>query len=88
MSETLQRKPTQHQSWPLTDIAKMMDAWSVLMADGWRGGVNPLGDSFRLEVHKGDSDIIADIGEWLVDDYGLRKITADERAANYDVVES
>lgn len=88
MSETLQRKPTQHQAWLLDSKNAMLEAFGDLMDDGWRGGVNPLGDSYRLEISKGDCTITADLGDWLLDDYGLRKITADERAANYDVVEA
>lgn len=88
MSEMLQRKQTEHPAWHLADKVAMIGAFSDLMEDGWRGGVNPLGDGYRLELNRGDQNMTADIGDWLVDDYGLRKITAEERAANYDVVEA
>lgn len=85
MPETLQHKQTEHSGWELDSKTAMLEAFGDLMDDGWRGGVNPLGDSYRLEISKGDQTIVADIGDWLVDDYGLRKVTADERAANYEV---
>lgn len=85
MSETFRRKQIDLPGWELDSKAQMLEAFGDLMDDGWRGGVNPLGDNYRLEISKGDQTITADIGDRLVNDLGVRKLTAEECAANYDV---
>lgn len=84
---TLRRKPVDLPAWHLTDLTQMAAAFTALTTDGWRGGISSDQDgSLRLELNREDphGQIIAQIGDWLVLDMGLRLISATECADNYD----
>jgi len=88
MSVTVTRKPVNLTAWHLVDQAAMLDALSVLSADGWRGSLSPVDDGWRLEMNADDPvrQIIAQLGDWLVMDGGwLRKLSATEVDADYEV---
>lgn len=85
----LLRKPDPIDAWHLVDAAAMMTAFTALNEQGWRGGITA-GDNgvLRLELNADNPirQIIATIGDWLVDDIGLRLISDADCVANYDEV--
>jgi hypothetical protein len=87
----LHRKPIPLTAWHLAAPADMIAALSDLSALGWRGGVNcdDTGVIWRLEINADGPtrQITASLGDWLVDDMGLRLLTAAEVADNYDETE-
>jgi len=87
MSVVVTRKPVELTAWHLVDQAAMLDALSVLSADGWRGSLSPVESSWVLELNADDPirQVIADIGDWLVVDGGLRKLSASELETDYEV---
>ena len=84
---TLQRKQIGLIGWNLTGQSDMLDALAYLSNQGWRGGVYSVDGTWRLELNADNPirNIIATIGDWLIDDMGLRLMTNAECAANYDV---
>lgn len=91
MSVLLQRKPVPLPAWHLTDQSAMLTALGELSAEGWRGTItcNPVDSTWRIELNADDPvrQVIAAAGDWLVEDFGLRKLTAEEFDDNYEVVE-
>lgn len=88
MSVALQRKQVPLTAWHLAEPADMIDALTAVSGQGWRGGVNCVDDVWRLELNADpDRQIIATLGDWLVDDMGLRLLTAAEVDDNYEVTE-
>jgi len=87
MSVIVTRKPVDLTAWHLVDQAAMLDALSVLSGDGWRGSLSPVDASWVLELNADNPtrQVIADLGEWLVLDGGLRKLSDAEVAADYEV---
>lgn len=84
----LVRNPDELPAWHLVDQFAMMQALTDLRAHGWTGSPVPMGDSWRLELNTDDDrtlPIFADVGDWLVLDMGLRKLTGDQ-PAGYRVV--
>ena len=85
----LQRKSASVQGWNLTNQTEMLDALSHLSGSGWRGAIsfNSVSATWRLELNADSPtrQIIADTGDWLVLDVGLRKLTSAEVEANYEV---
>ena len=47
-----------------------------------------VGGAWRIELNADNPtrQVVAEAGDWLVDDFGLRKLTAAECADNYDEV--
>ena len=88
MSVQLQRKPIALTAWHLVDQAAMLAALGDLSAAGWRGGITMVGGAWRIELNADNPtrQVVAESGDWLVDDFGLRKLTAAECADNYDEV--
>ncbi|WP_293308901.1 hypothetical protein [Mycolicibacterium sp.] len=88
MAIQLQRKPDPLEAWHLSDEMKMYEAYLAAKALGWRGAIAGDGPSSRLELHADNPDrsLIAEMGDWLVLDVDLRRITDAQRAANYDEV--
>lgn len=87
---SLRRKQTDLSHHHLIGPAEMWAALSDLGTQGWRGGLTtgPTGAP-QLEISLADNpEITAQVGDWLIDDMGWRKLTADQVAANYDVTES
>ena len=84
----LQRKPIPLASFTLTEPADLIAALTSLSAAGWRGQVNCVEETWRLELNTDSPtrQIIATIGEVLVDDLGWRLLTAEQADANYDEV--
>lgn len=91
MSLTLQRKPIDLIGWNLISEADMLDALAYLSNDGWRGAVyfDSTNATWRLELNADNPirHLIASIGDWIVDDMGVRLITAAECAENYEAAE-
>lgn len=87
MAITLQRKPIDLTGWHLVGPAELMEAFTALTALGWRGGISA-GETgtLRLELNADNPTrhIIASVGDYLIDDMGLRLLTAEEFSANYD----
>ena len=84
----LRRKPVDLPAWHLTDLTEMASAFTALTANGWRGGISSdQNGDLRLELNRDDvkEPVIANIGDWLVLDMGLRFINAAEISDNYDV---
>ena len=89
MSLIVTRKPVDLTAWHLTDQASMLDALTVLSGQGWRGTLSPLESGWRLELNADDPvrQVMAAVGDWLVLDGGLRKLSEAEVAADYEVAE-
>ena len=87
MSVTVTRKPVALTAWHLTDQAAMLDALSFLSAQGWRGSLSPTDTGWNLELNADDPvrQVIAELGDWLIVDGGLRKLSAADVTANYEV---
>jgi len=87
MSVTVTRKPVDLTAWHLVDQADMLDALSVLSADGWRGSLSPFDAGWRLELNADDPirQVIAELGDWLVLDGGLRRLSSAEMTEDYEV---
>jgi hypothetical protein len=85
----LRRRDVDLQAWHLIDLSAMAEAFSVLTAEGWRGGISSdQNGDLRLELNRDDADqIIAAVGDWLILDMGVRLLTDEECAENYDEVE-
>jgi len=84
----LVRKPTPLTAFELVDQAAMLEALTFLAADGWRGALSQSDDGWRLEMNIDDpvQQVVAEIGDWLVVDGGVRLLSAAEVAASYDEV--
>lgn len=82
----LQRKQAALAAWHLSEPADMVAALTELTTQGWRGGLTS--DPWRLELNADEPtrQITASLGDWLVDDMGLRLLTAAEVTDNYDEV--
>jgi len=58
-----------------------------LSADGWRGAVSQSeGGGWTLELNADapTRQVVAQVGDWLVVDMGLRKLSAADCEANYE----
>ena len=88
MSVVLFRKPAPLPAWHLADQNDMVAALTALKDDGWRGTVayDDSTNGWRLELltDHPTRQIIAAVGDWLVIDMGLRLLTAQDCADNYD----
>lgn len=83
----LTRKPVPLSAFRLTEAADMLEALTTLSALGWRGAVNADevgGIRLELNADSPTRQIIAGIGDVIVDDLGWRKVSAAEAEANYD----
>jgi hypothetical protein len=87
MSVTVTRKPIELTAWHLVNQAAMLDALSVLSGQGWRGSLSPADSVWVLELNADDPvrQVIAQLGDWLIMDGGLRKLSDTEVAADYEV---
>lgn len=88
MSVTVRRQQVDLTAWQLVDQADMVAALTALKASGWRGAISydDSRDSWRLELNADNPprQIIAAVGDWLILDIGLRKLSAAEFDANYN----
>ena len=87
----LRRKDVDLQGWHLIDLSAMAEAFSALTAEGWRGGISSgSGGALRLELNRDDphGQIAAGVGDWLILDMGVRLLTDEQCAENYNEVES
>ena len=88
MSVTVTRTPVSLTAWHLVDQAAMLDALSVLSSgQEWRGSLSPVDSTWVLELNADNPvrQVIADVGDWLVVDGGLRKLSAAEVTESYEV---
>ena len=86
---SLTRKAVALQAYQLNSAVEMFDALSALTAQGWRGQISAdETGSYRLEANADAPvrQIIAEVGDVLVDDLGWRLLSSEESAANYDEV--
>ena len=83
----LVRKPTPLTAFELVDQAAMLEALTFLAAEGWRGALSPEDGVWVLELNADNPtrQVIADLGDWLILDGGLRKLSAAEVDADYEV---
>jgi hypothetical protein len=84
----LVRKPTPLTAFELVDQAAMLEALTFLAADGWRGALSQSDDGWRLEMNIDEpvQQIVAEVGDWLVVDGGVRLLSGVEVSASYDEV--
>ena len=84
----LVRKPTPLTAFELVDQAAMLEALTFLAADGWRGALSQSDDGWRLEMNIDDpvQQVVAELGDWLVVDGGVRLLSGAEVSASYDEV--
>ena len=84
----LVRKPTPLMAFELVDQAAMLEALTFLAADGWRGALSQSDDGWRLEMNIDDpvQQVVAELGDWLVVDGGVRLLSGAEVSASYDEV--
>lgn len=87
----VRRKPVDLTGWQLSDQAAMLEVLSVLSGQGWRGAVsyNPVDEVWRVELNADDPirQVIAETGDWLVVDMGLRCLSAQDFDDNYEQVD-
>jgi hypothetical protein len=91
MPVQLQRKPDPLTAWQLTDEAVMFEVYRYAKALGWRGGVNDNGQGasyLELNADNPSRGFIAEVGDWVVMDIDLRKLTNAECEANYTLTET
>lgn len=92
MAVTLQRKATPLTGWHLVDQTDMLEVLSALAAHGWRGAISfdSSKSVWRLELNADNPtrQVIANTGDWLVDDMGVRLLTDAQFSANYEVTGS
>ena len=89
MSETVTRKSAPLTAWHLTDQAALLAALGDIMGDEWRGAISHTGTGWRLELNADNParQVVAAVGEWLVQDFELRKFSDAEISDYYDVVD-
>lgn len=80
------RKPVELTAWNLTDQAVMLEVLTALSGQGWRGAISQVEGGWRLELNADDPtrQVVAELGDWLVLDMGLRKLSDAEYSANYE----
>jgi hypothetical protein len=83
----LVRKSTPLTAFELVDQAAMLDALTFLAAEGWRGALSPEDGVWVLELNADNPtrQVVAELGDWLILDGGLRKLSAAEVEADYEV---
>jgi hypothetical protein len=84
----LVRKPVPLPAFELVDQAAMLEALTFLAADGWRGALSQSDDGWSLEMNIDNPvrQVVAEVGDWLVVDGGVRLLSGAEVAASYDEV--
>jgi len=84
----LVRKPTPLTAFELVDQAAMLEALTFLAAEGWRGALSQSDDGWRLEMNIDEpvQQVVAEVGDWLVVDGGVRLLSGAEVSASYDEV--
>jgi len=59
--------------WPLRDATDLMTALTELKAQGWSGGIETAGDTWKLVLRRdGKNTVNAELGQWLVLDGDLK----------------
>jgi hypothetical protein len=83
----LVRKPTPLPAFQLVDEAAMLEALTFLSGQGWRGALSQSDEGWRLEMNIDEpaAQVVAVVGDWLVVDGSVRKLSAAEVAADYEV---
>jgi hypothetical protein len=85
----LVRKSVELPAFQLTTPTDMFEALSALIAQGWRGQISAdETGGYRLEANADSPvrQIIAAIGDVIVDDLGWRLLTGEQADTNYDEV--
>ena len=83
------RKPLELPAFRLATPVDMFDALTELISQGWRGQISAEeSGGYYLEANADapTRQIMAHIGDVLVDDLGWRLLTADQADAGYDEV--
>jgi hypothetical protein len=83
----LVRKPTPLPAFELVDESAMLEALTFLSGQGWRGALSQSDEGWRLEMNIDEpaAQVVAVVGEWLVVDGSVRKLSSAEVAADYEV---
>ena len=83
----LVRKPTPLTAFDLVDEAAMLEALTFLSGQGWRGALSQSDEGWRLEMNIDEppAQVVAVVGQWLVVDGSVRKLSPAEVAADYEV---
>jgi hypothetical protein len=84
----LVRKPVPLPAFELIDQAAMLEALTFLAAEGWRGALSQSDDGWSLEMNIDNPirQVVAEVGDWLVVDGGVRLLSSAEVSASYDEV--
>jgi hypothetical protein len=84
----LVRKPVPLPAFELVDQAAMLEALTFLAAEGWRGALSQSDEGWSLEMNIDNpvQQVVAEIGDWLVVDGGVRLLSGVEVSASYDEV--
>lgn len=62
--------------WPLRDTSDLMAALTELKDQGWSGGIETAGDTWKLVLRRdGTNTVNAELGQWLVLDGDLRAMS-------------
>jgi hypothetical protein len=71
-------------SWPLRGPSDLFEALTELEADGWEGAVTREGGTWSLRLSaSGKQTVNATVGQWIVDDGGLKVLSPQEFIARY-----
>lgn len=85
MSMTITRKTIAGKGWPLRTPEDMFAALGELTGQGWTGAVTIEASGWKLRLSAdGKQTVNATTGEWLVQDGGLKAMSAAEFADDYD----
>lgn len=69
--------------WPLRDTADLMAALTELKAQGWAGGIETVGDTWKLVLRRdGKNTVNAELGQWLVLDGDLKALSLTDFQGN------
>ncbi len=77
-------------TWHIADVPTALAAYAEIIAKGYRGA--PVFDATQkvigLEINGDNTHAEARIGDWLVEDIGIRAFTPEVYAANYTTREA
>lgn len=85
MSMTITRKTVAGKGWPLRTPEDMFAALGELTGQGWTGAVTIEASGWKLRLSAdGKQTVNATTGEWLVQDGGLKSMSATAFTHDYD----
>lgn len=85
MGMQITRKTVGGTGWPLRDQSDMLTALAELSDQGWTGGISFEAGEWKLRLSAdGKNTVNATLGEWLVDDGGLKSLDCTEFDGGYE----